>query len=56
VVHAEPLANEDPNRTIEAFTGYAEGPRLAAGVPSASTARPGSAIAAAPAPTQPLGR
>jgi hypothetical protein len=56
VLHVEPLAAEESNATIGAVVGYAEGPRPEAGVPTASVARPGSVIAATPAPTQPAGR
>jgi len=56
VVHPEPLALEERKRTIGAVVGYSEGPRLVAGVSSVRTCRPGTAIAAAPAPTQPAGR
>jgi hypothetical protein len=56
VEHDDPLADEERKRTIGALVGYSDAPRLDAGVPSASTRLPGSAIAAAPAPTQPLDR
>jgi hypothetical protein len=56
LLHVAPLADKEPNATSDLPVGYAEGPRLEAGVPSAHGRRPGSSMTAAPAPTQVLGR
>jgi hypothetical protein len=56
VEHDDPLAAAERKRTIGALAGYSDAPRLEAGASSASTRLPGSAIAAAPAPTQLLDR
>jgi hypothetical protein len=56
LLHVDPLAAREPNATSGVPVGYAEGPRLEAGVPNANGRRPGSSIRAAPAPTQLVGR
>lgn len=53
--HVEPLEAEESKARTDPDDGYADGPRLAAGVPSAITRPEGSTRAAAPAPTQPAG-
>jgi hypothetical protein len=54
--HVEPLAVEDRKLATAPDAGWADGPRLAAGVPYATVGRPGTAIAREPAPRQPPGR
>jgi hypothetical protein len=57
VLHVDPLELEDSKATSGAVVaGYADGPRLEAGVPRASGGRPGFAITAEPAPTHAVGR
>jgi hypothetical protein len=55
VLHVEPLAVDELKATSEADAGYPEGPRLDAGVPSATGEWAGGTTAAAPAPTHPAG-
>jgi hypothetical protein len=56
LLHVAPLAAKEPKATSGVAVGYAEGPRVDAGVPNAHGERPGSSINAAPAPTQLVGR
>jgi hypothetical protein len=55
-LHVDVVALEDSKLRTDPDDGYADGPRLEAGVPSAITACPGGIRAAAPAPMQPAGR
>jgi hypothetical protein len=54
-LHVEPLEAEESKARTDPDDGYADGPRLEAGVPSAITRPEGKTRAAAPAPTQPAG-
>ena len=55
-LHFAPLAVAYANATTGEVVGYADGPRLEAGVPRTRARPPGGAIAASPAPMHVVGR